>query len=121
MDPHRIGTSQITNENEREIVRCASPARNPSIHALNTQVLDAYAEELNKSGLFKEKVGVKLMMGSDVLESFLIKGLWDEADIDKILGQHGVVVTERAGVNTRKLIDESPILSKYKVCSFEKK
>ena len=70
---------------------------------------------LNESKIYgSDPVTVKLMMGSDVLQSFLVPGLWSDEDVEVILGKHGAVVTEREGANTKQLIENS-FLAKYKV------
>ncbi|GFN75675.1 nicotinamide/nicotinic acid mononucleotide adenylyltransferase [Plakobranchus ocellatus] len=56
---------------------------------------------------------VKLLCGADLLESFAVPGLWDEEDIEYIVGSHGLVVITRCGSDPQKFIYESDILTKY--------
>ncbi|XP_035826080.1 nicotinamide/nicotinic acid mononucleotide adenylyltransferase 1 isoform X2 [Aplysia californica] len=56
---------------------------------------------------------VKLLCGADLLESFAVPGLWQEEDIDYIVGQHGLVVITRSGSDPHKFIYESDVLTKY--------
>ncbi|OXB56783.1 hypothetical protein ASZ78_014679 [Callipepla squamata] len=57
---------------------------------------------------------VKLLCGSDVLESFGIPNLWKLEDITEIMQDYGLVCISRAGNSTQKFIYESDILWKYK-------
>ncbi|XP_021273032.1 nicotinamide/nicotinic acid mononucleotide adenylyltransferase 1 isoform X2 [Numida meleagris] len=57
---------------------------------------------------------VKLLCGSDVLESFGIPNLWKLEDITEIMQNYGLVCISRAGNSTQKFIYESDILWKYK-------
>jgi nicotinamide mononucleotide adenylyltransferase len=54
-----------------------------------------------------------LLCGADLLESFLVPGLWHPDDLDAILGQHGVAVIERVGLDLPQLLASSPLLSRY--------
>jgi nicotinamide mononucleotide adenylyltransferase len=65
-------------------------------------VLDHMADTLSQA---VPDVRVLLIMGSDVLESFLVPDLWDMEDLETILTHHGLVVAEREGVDLDKLID----------------
>jgi len=77
-------------------------------------VLKHYQNQLNDSKLFPSPIIVKLICGADLLESCLIPGVWKIEDLDFILGKMGVTVIERSGLNVRSLIDDNPILAKYK-------
>jgi nicotinamide mononucleotide adenylyltransferase len=59
------------------------------------------------------KVHVRLLCGSDILQSSLNKELWSPDDLEKIYGRFGVVCLERAGYNARHVIDSNPALSQY--------
>ncbi|VEN52151.1 unnamed protein product [Callosobruchus maculatus] len=58
-------------------------------------------------------VKVKLLCGADLLESFGTPGLWADADIAEIVGQHGLVVITRASCNPNEFIYNSDILTSY--------
>lgn len=60
-----------------------------------------------------EQVKVKLLCGSDLLESFGTPGLWADEDIESIVGNHGIMVVTREGNNPLKFIYESDLLTKY--------
>jgi nicotinamide mononucleotide adenylyltransferase len=79
------------------------------------EVLDAYQAALDASGLYHQDGGVrvKLMMGTDVLESMLVPGLWAPQHLERILGSYGVVVTERVGSDTKGLIEMTPLLKRF--------
>ncbi|NXS92074.1 NMNA1 adenylyltransferase, partial [Jacana jacana] len=57
---------------------------------------------------------VKLLCGSDMLESFGIPNLWKLEDITEIVKNYGLVCISRAGNSVQKFIYESDILWKYK-------
>ncbi|XP_004947508.1 nicotinamide/nicotinic acid mononucleotide adenylyltransferase 1 [Gallus gallus] len=68
----------------------------------------------NQSPDGKNVPQVKLLCGSDVLESFGIPNLWKLEDITEIIQNYGLVCISRAGNSTQKFIYESDILWKYK-------
>ncbi|XP_064534591.1 nicotinamide/nicotinic acid mononucleotide adenylyltransferase 1 [Pseudopipra pipra] len=57
---------------------------------------------------------VKLLCGSDMLESFGIPNLWKLEDITEIVEKHGLVCISRAGNNAQKFIYESDILWRHR-------
>ncbi|XP_062363536.1 nicotinamide/nicotinic acid mononucleotide adenylyltransferase 1 isoform X2 [Cinclus cinclus] len=57
---------------------------------------------------------VKLLCGSDMLESFGVPNLWKLEDIAEIVEKHGLVCISRAGNNVQKFIYESDILWRHK-------
>ncbi|XP_055696877.1 nicotinamide/nicotinic acid mononucleotide adenylyltransferase 3 isoform X3 [Phlebotomus papatasi] len=59
-------------------------------------------------------VQVKLLCGADLLESWNVPGLWENDDIEAILGHHGIVVISRSGSNPEQFIFNSDLLSKYR-------
>ncbi|GAB0087492.1 Nicotinamide-nucleotide adenylyltransferase [Sergentomyia squamirostris] len=59
-------------------------------------------------------VQVKLICGADLLESFSVPGLWENDDIEAILGHHGIVVISRSGSNPEQFIFNSDVLSKHR-------
>ncbi|KAL8624099.1 hypothetical protein ACOMHN_036102 [Nucella lapillus] len=56
---------------------------------------------------------VKLLCGADLLESFGAPGLWTDRDVERLVGNHGLVCVSRAGANPHRFIYESDVLSKY--------
>ncbi|XP_019626031.1 PREDICTED: nicotinamide/nicotinic acid mononucleotide adenylyltransferase 3-like [Branchiostoma belcheri] len=58
-------------------------------------------------------IELKLLCGSDLLESFGTHGLWKDADIREIVGKFGIVCVSRAGTNPQKFVYESDVLSEY--------
>ncbi|GAB1285543.1 Nicotinamide/nicotinic acid mononucleotide adenylyltransferase 2 [Apodemus speciosus] len=63
---------------------------------------------------------ILLLCGSDLLESFCIPGLWNEADdnwvslMEVIVGDFGIVVVPRDAADTDRIMNHSSILRKYK-------
>ncbi|NWU30524.1 NMNA1 adenylyltransferase, partial [Dyaphorophyia castanea] len=68
----------------------------------------------SQSPAVKSVPQVKLLCGSDVLESFGIPNLWKLEDITEIVEKHGLVCISRAGSNVPKFIYESDILWRHK-------
>ncbi|NWR29701.1 NMNA1 adenylyltransferase, partial [Tachuris rubrigastra] len=68
----------------------------------------------NQSPDIKSVPQVKLLCGSDVLESFGIPDLWKLEDITEIVEKHGLVCISRAGNNAQKFIYESDVLWRHK-------
>ncbi|NWR50512.1 NMNA1 adenylyltransferase, partial [Regulus satrapa] len=68
----------------------------------------------NQSPVVKSVPQVKLLCGSDMLESFGIPNLWKLEDITEIVEKHGLVCISRAGNNVQKFIYESDILWRHK-------
>ncbi|NWU45480.1 NMNA1 adenylyltransferase, partial [Hylia prasina] len=68
----------------------------------------------NQSPVAKSVPQVKLLCGSDMLESFGIPNLWKLEDITEIVEKHGLVCISRAGSNVQKFIYESDILWRHK-------
>uniref|UniRef100_A0A8C9FN24 Nicotinamide/nicotinic acid mononucleotide adenylyltransferase 2 n=1 Tax=Pavo cristatus TaxID=9049 RepID=A0A8C9FN24_PAVCR len=57
---------------------------------------------------------ILLLCGSDLLESFCIPGLWNESDMEVIVGEFGIVVVPRDGADPDRIMNHSSILRKYK-------
>ncbi|XP_056149641.1 nicotinamide/nicotinic acid mononucleotide adenylyltransferase 2 [Lampris incognitus] len=57
---------------------------------------------------------ILLLCGSDLLESFCIPGLWKDSDMEVIVGDFGIVVVPRDGVDTEKIMNHSSVLRKHK-------
>ncbi|XP_018497448.1 nicotinamide/nicotinic acid mononucleotide adenylyltransferase 1 [Galendromus occidentalis] len=58
----------------------------------------------------EEQVGVRLLCGGDLLESFAKPGLWEDEDIRKIVGDFGLVVIGRSSSNPEKFIYDHDIV-----------
>ncbi|NWY42714.1 NMNA1 adenylyltransferase, partial [Sylvia atricapilla] len=68
----------------------------------------------NQSPVVKSVPQVKLLCGSDMLESFGVPNLWKLEDITEIVEKHGLVCISRAGNNAQKFIYESDLLWRHK-------
>lgn len=78
------------------------------------KVLDYMTEAAVKKFPGSSPLVVKVLCGADLLESFAVPDLWEDEDIEKIVGKHGLVVISRAGSNPESFIYESDVLTKYK-------
>jgi nicotinamide mononucleotide adenylyltransferase len=77
-------------------------------------VLREHKRTLCEEGL--ENVKVFLLIGADVLESFIIPGIWIPEQLHEILSDFGVVCIERKGTkDLEKLIYEHSLLLQHKV------
>ncbi|XP_063001586.1 nicotinamide/nicotinic acid mononucleotide adenylyltransferase 1 [Elgaria multicarinata webbii] len=57
---------------------------------------------------------LKMLCGTDVLESFGIPNLWKPEDIAEIVSNHGMVCITRVGNHAQKFIYESDVLWRHK-------
>ncbi|KAG8142367.1 putative Nicotinamide-nucleotide adenylyltransferase protein, partial [Naja naja] len=57
---------------------------------------------------------LKILCGTDLLESFAVPNLWKPEDIQEILSKHGMVCVSRLGSHAQKFIYESDTLWKHK-------
>lgn len=57
---------------------------------------------------------LKILCGTDVLESFAVPSLWKAEDIQEIVSKHGMVCVTRLGNHAQKFIYESDTLWKHK-------
>ncbi|CAI5782922.1 nicotinic acid mononucleotide adenylyltransferase 1 [Podarcis lilfordi] len=57
---------------------------------------------------------LKLLCGTDILESFAVPNLWKAEDIVEIVANHGMVCISRVGNDAQKFIYESEVLWKHK-------
>ncbi|RDD40565.1 Nicotinamide/nicotinic acid mononucleotide adenylyltransferase 1 [Trichoplax sp. H2] len=62
-----------------------------------------------------QDVGVKLLCGADLLESFATPNLWSTDDLQEIVEKFGLVCITRHGSDPRKFIYLSDLLWKYEV------
>ncbi|XP_071623243.1 nicotinamide/nicotinic acid mononucleotide adenylyltransferase 1 [Heliangelus exortis] len=68
----------------------------------------------NQTPAIKSVPQVKLLCGSDMLESFGIPNLWKLEDITEIVENHGLVCISRAGSNVQQFIYESDLLWRHR-------
>ncbi|KAM3824260.1 nicotinamide/nicotinic acid mononucleotide adenylyltransferase 1-like isoform 1-T3 [Vipera latastei] len=57
---------------------------------------------------------LKMLCGTDVLESFAVPSLWKPEDIQEIVSKHGMVCVTRLGNDAQRFIYESDTLWKHK-------
>jgi len=112
--PHRLAMARLATADSPWVAVADWELRQPG-WTPTRRVLAAYQAAVDKSGLYAAHGGarVKLVMGADVLESMLVPGLWAEDDMEAILGEFGVVVSERVGADTRRLIASTPLFAKH--------
>jgi len=77
-------------------------------------VLEHVCKELETALPQLAPITPMLVCGADLLDSFHLPGVWDPADMRKILGDWGVVCLERAGASVSDMISRSDILKPYK-------
>jgi len=77
-------------------------------------VLDHIYYSLNKDIKENEEpIQVKLICGSDLLDSFNTPNVWDPEDISDILAKYGIFVLERLGSDPSSIIYNNDLLFKY--------
>lgn len=57
---------------------------------------------------------VKVLCGTDILESFQVPGLWKSEDIKEIVASYGMVCITRLGNSAQKFVYESDVLWRHK-------
>ncbi|CAK8692514.1 unnamed protein product [Clavelina lepadiformis] len=75
-------------------------------------VLAHYEKLLNENR--DRPARIMLLCGADILQSFVIKDLWLENDIRKIVQKHGLVVVSRPSYDPHVVIENSGLLSDLK-------
>lgn len=80
---------------------------------LDVENLNSINNNSHGSWDLSHPVQIMLVCGADMLESFGVPDLWDQADIEKIVGNHGLVVVTRNGANPERFIYESDVLTKF--------
>lgn len=76
------------------------------------EVLGSFRDRLARAG--HGRLEVMLVSGADLVRSFAVPGLWLAADQHRILGEHGLVVVERAGTDLSEDILHSPVLWQHR-------
>ena len=73
-------------------------------------MLDHFEHEINKvrKGIDagngqRKQIKIALLAGADLIQTMSTPGVWDEKDLDHILGQYGTFIIERSGTD----IDEA--------------
>ncbi|XP_058807795.1 uncharacterized protein LOC131673650 isoform X2 [Phymastichus coffea] len=66
-----------------------------------------------KNNTSQSQIQIKLLCGSDLVESLVTSKLWSEEEITEILEKFGLIVIGKEGVNVYKFIYDSDILSKH--------
>jgi len=78
------------------------------------KVMNHYGEEVNKDRPpGAPKIGVMLICGSDLLDSFNTPGLWADQDQKDIL-THGLVTIERQGSDPAKIVFNNDIMFPFR-------
>lgn len=64
--------------------------------------------------MYGEEAELMLLCGGDIIETFIIPGVWKSEHIDMILGQFGLACIKRMGSNPDKTIYETDLLYKHR-------
>ncbi|KAL8198339.1 UNVERIFIED_CONTAM: Nicotinamide/nicotinic acid mononucleotide adenylyltransferase 1 [Gekko kuhli] len=107
-----------SSQNEwQETVKVLRYHRQKLNQSYSTNNLDEVASLSKPGRKRKREAGVpqlKLLCGTDILESFAVPNLWKPEDILEILIDYGMVCITRPGTQARKFIYESDILWSHK-------
>jgi len=66
-----------------------------------------------EAGSAGSPIQVKLLIGADVFDTMSDPRIWKPSDVETILGDFGVIVTQRAGNNIKATFEKAPALKKY--------
>ncbi|KAK5156827.1 hypothetical protein LTR04_005534 [Oleoguttula sp. CCFEE 6159] len=78
-------------------------------------VLDHFDQEINKEGGVetatgeRKRVKVSLLAGADLMETMSTPGVWSPKDLDRILGNYGAFIIERAGTDAMEAVSTSSL------------
>lgn len=76
------------------------------------RVLDHFSENVEALGGVRDEDGerkpvrVALLAGADLIATFGTPGVWDEKDLDHILGRYGCFILERMGTNVDPALEK---------------
>lgn len=113
---HRIRLCELATKSSSFVMVDPWEAQQNSYQRTLT-VLTRIRKSLCESGLVKEEsLGVMLLCGSDLLESFSMPGVWIPDQVRIICRDFGVVCIRREGKDIEKLISTSEILTENKNC-----
>ena len=77
-------------------------------------VLQHFRQELRTEFPTEPQPHLKLLCGSDLLETFAKPGLWADEDIQKIVANYGLVVMSRMNNNISDFINSKPVLFEHR-------
>ena len=74
----------------------------------------AYSRFIHDASLYPTPPRLVLLCGADLLESTQVPGLWAVEDLEIILGEYGVAVIERVGLDLERLIANDERLRRWR-------
>jgi len=75
-------------------------------------VLD-YLKERVDADMGHGRTRVFLVCGADLVDSFMVPGLWKDEDVERMVSVHGLCVVTRAGHDLTAVIEQHPILRRH--------
>ncbi|CAH8528642.1 unnamed protein product [Heterobilharzia americana] len=87
---------------------------NNSSTALFNEEKTGYLLKNSSGTCLLSKPHIKLVCGSDVLQSFSVPNLWSDDDLETIVRDYGLICISRPSYDASKVIIESKILNRYK-------
>ncbi|XP_015904455.1 nicotinamide/nicotinic acid mononucleotide adenylyltransferase 1 isoform X2 [Parasteatoda tepidariorum] len=108
MEHHQTILNKITNSNNTS----ESVAKRQKLDVNNLNSINN--NDFNNTWDLSQPVRIMLLCGGDMLESFAVPDLWEQSDIEKIVGKHGLVVITRSGSNPERFIYESDTLTTFR-------
>ncbi|KAM5377307.1 hypothetical protein ACJZ2D_005126 [Fusarium nematophilum] len=100
---HRIEMCRLATENSKWLMVDPWEAESPT-YIPTARVLDHFDYEINEvmGGIectdgTRKRARIVLLAGLDLIQTMSAPGVWDERDLDHILGNYGVFALERSG------------------------
>lgn len=109
---HRLKMCELAIASSPWIVCDSWEAQQPS-WATTAMALSSFRARLDANGL--NNVGIKLVAGADLIQSFQVPNLWAFDDLEFIVGKIGLVVVERWNSDIAEFLLTDRILYKHRV------
>ena len=110
---HRINMTRAATASSSWITTSAWEALQPG-WTTTCATMSAYSRYIADAQLYPAPPRLVLLCGADLLESTQVPGLWAAEDLDAILGQYGVAVIERVGLDLERLIEGDERLRRWR-------
>ena len=113
---HRVKMVELATQTSNWI-KCSSWEVEQDEWKETLKVMDRFQSTISSGEIefdIDKQARVKLLCGADLLESFAVPNLWADADIEAIVGKHGLIVITRSGSSPENFIEQHNLLMKFK-------
>ena len=110
---HRISMTRAATASSTWIATSAWETLQPG-WTTTCATMAAYSRFITATSLYPTPPRLVLLCGADLLESTQVRGLWADEDLEVILGEYGVAVIERVGLDLERLIADDERLRRWR-------